>query len=251
MNRLIVNDMLNRCFMKKTIIFLTILVVLVLTSVVVPPAFADDDPPATPEAPPSEAFISIGNINFGSFDGSQFSDLLIEAFANVTGLYVSEIELLLDKDMNFLTIAILLGYTGEDLDTLMEDLVDEVLDLAVEDEIISQGVADAILGHLDQLGSNLSLLEGSGLTREEFKELLDSGMTICDVAYEQDLAFDRFFLRVCAWSVEDYQNEWERRYFMREDYKEALMREFENLYDSRERIYDFDDLWFNLEGDGE
>ena len=100
-------------------------------------------------------------------------------------------------------------------------------------------------------GPNLSLLEGSGLTMDEFKAMLASGMTICDIAYEQDLAFDRFFLRVCAWSVEEYENEWERRYFMREDYKEALMREFENLYNSRERIYKFDDLWFNLEGDGE
>jgi len=237
--------------MKKKITILSILVVLAVSALIVPSVYADDDPPATPTARPSETFISIGNINFESFDGSQFSGLLIEAFANVTGLYESEIQLLLNKDMNFLTIAILLGYTGEDLENLMEDLVDEVLDLAVEDEIISQGVADAIIGHLDQLGSNLGLLEGSGLTREEFKEMLDSGMTICDVAYEQDLAFDRFFLRVCAWSVEDYQNEWERRYFMREDYKESLMREFEKLWKSKERIYNFDDLWFNLEGDEE
>ena len=83
------------------------------------------------------------------------SELLIQAFANETGLYVEEVELLLDKDMNFVTIAILLGYTGEDLKELMELLTDVLLSWQWMMKYISQGVADAISGRLDQIGSKL------------------------------------------------------------------------------------------------
>ena len=218
--------------MKKKTTILILLVLLIFSVTFATTAFAEEGtPPPEPIPPPeSNGEIYFRGIDLGDFDGSVLHELLIKAFIEITGLYEDEVQAFLDKGMNLVSIAILLGYSGEDLTDLMEKVGEEALDLAVEKKLISQGIADAISDRVDQLGSSLNLMEQLGLTREELKEMLASGMTICDIAIEQDIGFTSLWTYRCRFSTEEYQVAFEERYFLVEDYREVFQQELESRW---------------------
>jgi len=242
--------------MKKTITILIILISLVFSAAIVPaafvpPAFAQGEtPPKLPPVPhiPPEGSPSFWNINFGDFDGTTLRGLIIQAFIDVLGLDETEIDWFLDKGMNLYTIAILFGYTGDDLIGLMDTVIDRAIDNAVTEGYISDGMAEILKDRVDDLEARLSVLEWAGLTREEFMAMLESGMTVCDIAYELEFPFEWFFSRLCIYSVEEYQAAFEERYFLRQDYKGALISEFENRWGTWEdNFITYYNWWDNFE----
>lgn len=214
----------------KRIPILIILVLLAFSVVVVPTVFAQDNqPPPTPETPPPGS-PSFWDIDFNSYHDGTLYQFIIDAFVEVLDLNFEEIDWLMDKNLNLFTIALLFGYTGDDLADLMDDVIDEAIDLIADAYGLSDGMVDILKDRVNDLEYRISVFDWAGLAPDEVLDMLDSGMSLCEIAYEQDLPFDRFFMRVCLYSVEEYQAAWEELYFQRQDLRDALVTEYESRW---------------------
>ena len=135
--------------MKKTIKILTILAMLAISVAAVTPALAYDRPSRT----------------LGERE-RPFSDLLIAAFAAETGLTVEEVQAFKDSGMTFVEIAQDLGYLGEDLINLFDQVRDTLLDMAVSEGLISEEMAARIAERIIGFGPRIDkILERIGFTR--------------------------------------------------------------------------------------
>jgi uncharacterized protein (DUF433 family) len=116
-----------------------------------------------------------------------YSDMMVEAFAIETGKSIQEIQALKDSGKSYLEIAKDLGYAGEDLQDLMERVSDTVVQLAVDEGMIPQEMADKIIEREFRIGHGELVdpfLEKLGLTREELVEMIESGMTFHEILLE-------------------------------------------------------------------
>jgi len=173
--------------MKITIKILTILALLAVSAVVITPAFAEESPPQPP-------------------DKVRMSELLIAAFADETGLTVEEVQDLRDSGMTFVQIAKDLGYSAEEVQTLMEDVSTAALALAVSEGVISEEKAARIAEreHRFRIGMPFEkFLVRLDLTREELTTMLKSGMTLHEIALEQGLEFGGHLASRCGLLRED------------------------------------------------
>jgi hypothetical protein len=173
--------------MKITIKILTILALLAVSAVVITPAFAEEDPPQPP-------------------DKVRMSELLIAAFAAETQLTVEEVQDLRDSGMTFVQIAKDLGYSAEEVQTLMEDVSTAALALAVSEGVISEEKAAKIADREHRFRTGMrfeKFLEILDLTREELGAMFESGMTLHEIALEQGLEFGGRLATRCGLAKED------------------------------------------------
>lgn len=116
-----------------------------------------------------------------------YSDMMVEAFAIETGKSIEEIQALKDSGKTYLEIAQDLGYVGADLQDLMERVSDTVVQLAVDEGMMPQEMADKIIEREFRIGHGELVdpfLEKLGLTREELVEMIGSGMTFQEILLE-------------------------------------------------------------------
>ena len=150
--------------MSKKLGIIIVLTVVLISFLGVRPAYAADNDP----------------------DYEAWSELLLEAFAIETGKTVAQIQDFRDDGLTYREIALELGYEGEELTDLFERVSDTVLELAVEDGLISEDDSDKLSRRLKLIKTISSwivdkILERLGLTKEEFIALLNSGMTIREI----------------------------------------------------------------------
>lgn len=124
-----------------------------------------------------------------------FSDLMLEAFVleiqeDGSDLTVEDIQALRDSGMSFMDIAIDLGYEGEELTNLFDRVGETVLELAVQEGLITQDVSDKLSQRMEMISKIFQKLMGKfleklGLTQEELFTLLNSGMTLREILLQQ------------------------------------------------------------------
>ena len=134
-----------------------------------------------------------------------YSDLMVEAFAIETGKSVADIQALKDDGKTYLEIAKDLGYEGADLQDLMERVSDTVIELAVDEGMITEEIADKIINRERefQFGSLVDpFLEKLGLTREALVEMIDSGMNFYEIMLELGYAPGGHLAEKCGLSRE-------------------------------------------------
>lgn len=152
--------------MKKAMSVMIILSMLLISVLTVTPAFAEEEGP----------------------HGGPYSDLMVEAFAIETGKTVAEIQALKDKGKSYLEIAQDLGYSGEELYNLLEQVGETVLDLAVKNGMITEEISDRMTQRMERItGGSLfgKFLEQLDLTYESLISMLNSGMSFHEILIEQ------------------------------------------------------------------
>lgn len=137
-------------------------------------------------------------------DYAAWSELLLEAFAIETGKTIAQIQDYRDDGLTYREIALKLDYEGEEITDLFERVSDTVLELAVEDGLISEDDSEKLSRRMQLIQTIASwivdkILERLGLTKEEFVTLLNSGMTIREIFGMQGIERpEGSYLNVCG-----------------------------------------------------
>ena len=143
-------------------------------------------------------------------DFAAWSDLLLEAFAIETGKTVQQIQDYRDDGLTYREIALDLGYEGEEFSDLFERIGETVLELAVVDQIISEDESEQLSRRMKLVQTITSWLVDRfmvrlGLTKEEFLELLNSGLTIRDILELQGIELPtRDYVTTCGITREEF-----------------------------------------------
>jgi hypothetical protein len=181
--------------MKNRMKILSILALLAAAVLAVTPAWADEGTPPPP-----------GEGQNQSPERGQLSELMTAAFAAETGLTVEEVRDLRESGMSLVQIAQDLGYEGEDLKTLMEDVGNAALDLAVVDGVISEEKAEMITLRRENYYFGMifdKLFEALDLTKEDIVAMLESGMTLHEIALQQGVEFGGHLAGRCGMTREE------------------------------------------------
>ncbi len=153
--------------MDKKYKFVVILAALSMALAVVTPAFAQTPTLPTPHEGP-------------------LSEYMVEAFAASVGLSVEEIQTRMANGETLRDITQSLGYDKD----MMADVSSTALSAAVSAGAITQEQADKITNRKRQGGpGGFAMLEKLGLSGEEFKALIESGMTIQEIFAQQGVEF--------------------------------------------------------------
>ncbi len=163
--------------MNRNTRILIILAVIAVTMAAFSPAFAQEPQPDQPER-------------------GTLKELVLEFFAQVFGLDLQEVQELVAGKIRLVKIARDAGWSDEDIRQKMPQVFQGALDQAVGEGLITEEQAGRITNRherrVEQRGDRLdALLERLGLTKEQLKEKLDSGMTIKEIAEEQGIEITR------------------------------------------------------------
>lgn len=143
-------------------------------------------------------------------DFAAWSDLLLEAFAIETGKTVQVIQDYRDDGLSYREIALELGYEGEEFTDLFEQVGETVLELAVVDQLITEDESEQLSRRMKLVKTITSWLVDKflarlGLTKEEFLELLNSGLTIRDILELQGIEPPtRDYVTTCGITREEF-----------------------------------------------
>lgn len=151
--------------MKNAMKILAILALLAISTLTAKTVYAEDEGP----------------------HGGPYSDLMVEAFAIETGKSVEEIQALRDSGKSYYQIAQDLGYSGDDLVDLLARVGETILDLAVDNGMITDEISERLTSRFErvQTGSPFGrFLEKLGFTREELISLLNSGKSFNEILVE-------------------------------------------------------------------
>jgi len=172
--------------MKTALQILAMLALVALTVVAVTPVLAEESPPTPPHH---------------TVDRARMSELLVEAFAAETELTVAEVQAYKDDGMTLVQIAQELGYSGEELTALMSAVSSAALDAAVEEDLISEEKAEMIVSREGKFQFGMifdKFLEKLDLTKDELMTMLESGMTLHEIAIKQGVEFGGHLARRCG-----------------------------------------------------
>ncbi len=138
-----------------------------------------------------------------------WSDLMLEAFAIETGKTVSQIQAYRDDGMTYREIALELGYTGEDFTDLFERVEETVLELAVDEELITQEDSDQLSRRIELIHRISAwilgkFLERLGLTQEDVVAMLNDGMTLREIFSLQSGENRGESATICGISYQEY-----------------------------------------------
>jgi len=159
--------------MKRHSKIIVILAVIAITLAGFSPALAQEPQPEPPEK-------------------GSMKEMILEFFAQIFNLDLEEVRELVSDKIRLVKIAKDAGWSKEDIREKMPEVLQEALDQAVEDELITEEQAERMSNRhgrrVERRDDRLdALLERLGLSKEELKEKLDSGMTLKEIAKDQGI----------------------------------------------------------------
>ena len=159
--------------MKRHTKALIVMAVLAISLAAFSPALAQEPQPDRPER-------------------GAIKELILEFFANVFGLDLEEVQELVADKIRLVKIARDAGWSAEDIREKMPDVFQGALDQAVEDELITEEQAERLTNRHERRVERRQDIHGAmldklGLTQEELKQKLESGMTLKEIAEEQGI----------------------------------------------------------------